>query len=365
LLDEDTPALVDIPESIDQVYLPSLSVDPDSNVFEFGEMQFLKESIIQRRDIILGKFESLKPRVVIVDNFPFNQHRLRGEILPVVERARNGVYGESLVVSTTDSIMVDDSANGESRADIAALLLGKYFDLVIVQSDPVFARLEEFFKPNNTLQTPLYHTGFVMPDDQIRWTGGRGDTILVSAGDGRFGGTLFRTAVEAHRVLWPVSNLPMKIVAGPRLPEDEYRGLAQLADELDGLEVTRVVDSLRAEMARARCSISQCGYHTALNSITTQTPSLFVPSNANQRSEQIVRAQRLVYWGAGRLMMPHHLNAASLTHEINQLLQFWPRKVRFDTRGAANAARLIDRALHFGEIGLGSSHLSADSNNLY
>jgi len=365
LLDENTPALVDIPESIDQVYLPSLCVDPDSNVFEFGEMQFLKESIIQRRDIILAKFESLKPRVVIVDNFPFNQHRLRGEILPVVERARNGVYGESLVVSTTDSIMVDDSANGESRADIAALLLGKYFDLVIVQSDPVFARLEEFFKPNNTLQTPLYHTGFVMPDEQTRWTGGRGDTILVSAGDGRFGGILFRTAVEAHRVLWPVSNLPMKIVAGPRLPEDEYLGLAQLADELEGLEVTRVVDSLRSEMARARCSISQCGYHTALNSITTQTPSLFVPSNANQRSEQIVRAQRLVYWGAGRLMMPHHLNAASLTHEINQLLQFWPRKVRFDTRGAANAARLIDRALHFGEIGLGSSHLSADSNNLY
>ena len=360
LLDENTPLLVDVPKSVKLVYLPRLSVDPDSNIFEFDRSKELKECIVRRRDVILKVFEQLKPRVVIVDNFPFNQHRLRGEVLPMIERARNGVYGESLVVCTTDSIMVDDSVNSENRSDLAADLLEKYFDLVIVQSDPVFARLEEFFKPHNTLQTPLYHTGFVTPDHPISQVDGRGDTILFSAGDGRYGGTLFRTAIDAHRVLWPVSGMRIKIIAGPRLPEDEYRDLVRRVRAVEGAEITRVVDSLQAEMANARCSVSQCGYHTALDVITTQTPSLFVPCMDSQRSEQIVRAQRLVYWGAGRLLLPHHLNAASLTNEINQLLHVQPRKIRFDTNGAANATKLIGRALHYGDIGLESSHLSTD-----
>ena len=32
---------------------------------------------------------------------------------------------------------------------------------------------------------------------------------------------LFRAAIDAQSVLWPVSQLTMKIITGPRLPEDE------------------------------------------------------------------------------------------------------------------------------------------------
>ena len=187
--------------------------------------------------------------------------------------------------------------------------------------------------------------------------GWRGE-ILVSAGDGRYGGVLFRAAVEAQRVLWPVSERPMKIVAGPRLPEDEWRDLLVATKGMDGLVLTRLVDDMRAEMAFSRCSVSQCGYNTALNAITTQTPSLFIPCQDSQRSEQIARAQRIIYWGGGRLLMPHHLNSASLTYEINQLLQFQPRRIRFDTDGAANAANLIERAMHLGDISSTPTYLS-------
>jgi predicted glycosyltransferase len=361
LLDEDTPVFVDIPPSVKLVYLPALSVDPDSNVFALDQSEQLKDRIILRRDVILGEFERLKPRVVIVDNFPFHQHRLRGEVLPMIERARNGVYGEAIVVCTTDSIMVDESAKGEANADAAAAMLDKYFDLVAVQSDPVFARLEEFFKPRNTLHTPVYHTGFVTADTPPRRAASpRGDRILVSAGDGRYGGTLFHAAVEAQRVLHPMSGRPMKIIAGPRLPEVEYRDLLDQAAGVEGVTVTRVVDNLCDEMSRAGYSVSQCGYSTALNAITTRTPSLFVPCPDGQRREQLVRAQRLVYWGAGRLLLPRHLNAASLANEISQLLHLPPRNIRFDINGAANTVNLIERATQIGKMGSVSSHLSVD-----
>ena len=362
LVDDEGPLFVDVPESVRLQSLPALPVDPDSNVFEFGRSEQFRASIIARRDSILETFEELKPRVVIIDNYPFNQHRLRGEVLPFIERAHNGIYGDSLVVCTTDGIMVDESANGEDRADKAAELLDKYFDMVIVQSDPVFARLEEFFHPKDTLHTPVYHVGFVAPehDDAPLDDADGGDAILVSAGDGRYGGGLFRAAVEAQRVLWPISDRPMKIVAGPRLPEDEWQDLLVRTKGMDGLVLTRIVDDLRAEMAWSRCSVSQCGYNTALNAITTQTPSLFIPCEDNQRREQIVRAQRLVYWGGGRLLMPHHLNSASLTHEINQLLQFQPRRIRFDKDGATNAVNLIDRAMHVSDMGSIATYLSTD-----
>ena len=91
LIDDESPVFVDVPESVHLKAIPALPVDPNSNVFEFSRSEQFKASIITRRDLILATFEELKPRVVIVDNFPFNQYRLRGEVLPLIERARNGV----------------------------------------------------------------------------------------------------------------------------------------------------------------------------------------------------------------------------------------------------------------------------------
>ena len=211
LVDDEDPVFADIPESVHMQSIPALPVDPNSNIFELGQSEHFTASIIERRNLILQSFEDLKPRLIIIDNFPFNNHRLRGEILPLIERAHNGIYGDTLVVCTTDAIMIDESANSEHQTDKAAALLDKYFDMVIVQSDPVFARIEEFFHPRDTLQTPVYHTGFVAPElaaVPLDRTKGGGE-ILVSAGDGRYGGVLFRAAVEAQRVLWPVSRRPM------------------------------------------------------------------------------------------------------------------------------------------------------------
>ena len=98
---------------------------------------------------------------------------------------------------------------------------------------------------------------------------------------------------------------------------------------------------------------------TAINAICSQTPSLFVPCKERERREQFVRAQRLVYWGAGRLLTPYHLNGASLANEINQLLQMEPRHFRFDVEGAVNAANLIIRTIYNNEYMTTAAGLSS------
>jgi len=355
---------IDVPDNVELVLLPTLGIDPDTNVIDIGRSQELRERLISRRDAMIRVFERLKPRVVVIENFPFTQHGLRGEVLPLIERARNGVYGDSLVVCMTDGILADSDERGESRADAAAKLLDRYFDMVVVQSDPVFARIEEFFQPKNTLHTPLYHTGFVTEEavePQSR-SNAQLDTILVSAGDGEHGAPLFRAAVEAHKILRSTMPLPMKIVAGKELPEDEWQELLASADGLSDLILERSAPDLRAEMAMARWSINQCGYNTAVNAINTRTPSLFVPCGNGQRHVQIIRAQRLVYWGAGRLLMPHHLNGASLANEIQQLTKFEPRRIYFDMNGAPNAAHLISQVVYHNDYTAVSARPSSDTS---
>lgn len=73
-----------------------------------------------------------------------------------------------------------------------------------------------------------------------------------------------------------------------------------------------------------------------------------MPCHDGHRLEQITRAQRLVYWGAGRLLMPQHLNGASLANEILQLTKFESREIIFDFDGAAKTAELISESV-FGD----------------
>jgi len=325
------------------VQLPDLGVDPDRAQEDFNEAVLQNQRIVARRDFILELYLALKPRVVVVEEFPFSNRVLAAEILPIIERAKYGVHGDSLVVCTTDGIHVSDHPNASRQDDRVATLLNKYFDLILVQSDSVFARLEEFFQPGNTLETPLFHTGFVAPHScsLSRQEYPQGDRVLVSAGDGRNGSDLFRAAIEAQKTLWHTLSLPMIIAAGDGTPETTWRQLKSLAADVPGITMTRIDGDLREHMHHARWSVNQCGYSTALDIIETGTPSLFVPDRGSERLQQLVRAKRLVYWGAGRLLMPHHLNGASLANEILQLTKFKPRDISFSANGASKTADLI------------------------
>jgi predicted glycosyltransferase len=362
LLGDAAAARIEFPDTITTVLLPSLGIDPDTNVFDIRNSEELRDRIIARRNVLVREFEHLKPRVVAIEDFPFRQHALRGEIMPLIERARNGVFGNALVVSLTDGIIADDVRRDDTYKDDAARMLDKYFDMVVVQSDPVFARIEEFFQPQNVLHVPVYHTGFVSPEHAAtrKGAGLAPDSVLVSAGDGEHGGPLFRAAVEAHRILGSRLLLPMKIVTGEALPDDEWQQLKGMAEATPDLTVERRLPDIGTALAAARWSVSQCEYSAAVHTMQTRTPSLFVPSGNGDRQAQIVRAQRLVYWGAGRLLLPQHLNGASLANEIHELMRFQPRPMHFDLNGAENAASLISQAAYHDDVVLEAARPDAN-----
>jgi predicted glycosyltransferase len=163
--------------------------------------------------------------------------------------------------------------------------------------------------------------------------------LLVSAGGGIVGAELFRTALQA-RVLMR-QPLPMRFIAGPFLPESDWRVLQKMAEGISDVEVLRQVPDMVIEMRRARASISQCGYNTALDMMVSQVPALVVPYATKTENEQNVRASRLASLGAVHHLSTEALNPQRLAEAIDALMLFKPRAASLDLNGAWQTAQYL------------------------
>src|SRR5207247_10954182 len=197
-----------------------------------------------------------------------------------------------LLVSSLRDILSTGRRDQARHDERACMLANRCQAAFLVHSDPRFARLEESFRPEQELRVPVYYTGFVVTDTARRRKARRRRHLVVSAGGGLVGGPLFRAAVEAHALLWARERLRTTVVAGPFLPQSEWRALGRAARRLEGLELRRSVPDLTTELACATASVSQCGYNTALEIVRARLPALVVPFSEAGKDAQWIRARR-------------------------------------------------------------------------
>lgn len=354
-----------VPASIELVQLPPLSSAVDKNVFGVKQQAATPSEIAVRRDMILEKNKQLEPRVILLETYPFGSPNPGDELRPLIEGAGNMSFAKPLIICSVLDILPDSGNVKVGRDDRITALLNKHFNTIIVHSDPLFARLEEFYQPRNVLTTPVYHSGFVVRDrNPLPQSNERERRIVVSAGSGIAGGTLFRAAVEAHRLIWGVQQLPMTIITGPGLPEQEWANLENIARGLRGLELKRSVPDLGAEMAKVCWTVSHCGYNAAVDVMATGVSALLVPEENGHGTDQADRLQRMSHWHAARMLEPRHLNGPSLANSIYQLIKFRPAATDFNLDGAEITANIIYELSQSGDgrsVGLSSKYLSGVS----
>jgi predicted glycosyltransferase len=133
----------------------------------------------------------------------------------------------------------------------------------------------------------------------------------------------------------------MRIVTGPFLPEAEWLELNRRARDQPGVELVRHVPDMAAEMRRARLSISQFGYNTALDIVVAGVPALVVPYAAPGENEQTRRAEALAGRGVVRHLPAALLDAAHLAAAIGDALNFAPRPAALALEGAQRTAELL------------------------
>ena len=345
------PPGLPLPADVRIIDLPPLGMDDGHTVVSRGAVRDVREVKVQRRVLIEAAVRRWRPAVLLVELFPFGRKKFADEILPLIRLARRQPGAAARVVCSLRDILVDARPDQQHHDDRARWLTDRYFDAVLVHADPALARLEDSFRPRQALRTPVHYTGYVVPsrgaDEQVA----RGAHVLVSAGGGIVGGPLLRAALQA-RLSMPDAP-PMRLIAGPFLPEDEWQALQQAAQGVPGVELVRQVGDMVAEMRRARASLSQCGYNTALDILVARVPALVVPYATETENEQSERATKLAALGAmmtldapsGRAAAAGHPDPVQLAAAIEALLRFAPAANALALDGAAESARVM-RRLH-------------------
>lgn len=335
------PPGIAVPPGIELIHLPALGMD-DGHTLVSRDGEFDVDSARRQRvAIILAALQRCNPQVVLIELFPFGRKKFAFELLPLIRAARRLPNRPKIVCSLRD-ILVSGRPDQQHHDNRARWLANRYFDAVLVHSDPAFASIDESFRPSKPLKVALHYTGFVVPLRRGRRGEACAPRLLVSAGGGIVGAPLFEAALAAHRVLWPRYGLPMRIVAGPFLPQGDWERLQQHAANVEGVELIRHVPDLTAEMRQARVSISQCGYNSALDIVQSGVPSLVVPYGNDKENEQRDRAERLARLGVVRMMLPTELEAGRLAEEIGTLLNFVPAAAAIGLDGAIRSAGILE-----------------------
>jgi predicted glycosyltransferase len=336
------PAGITVPSNIQVVNLPPLGIDEANQLVSHDKRISVERALDRRKKMIRVTFDNLRPVAVLVELFPFGRKKFANEILPLLQAAR-AKETRALVVFSLRDILVRRSRNQQEHDDRAAAWANEFFDVVLVHSDPTFARFEESFHSSVPLQVPIKYTGFVVPTSaSTATTEVNRKRILVSAGGGIAGEPLLRMAIEAHDYLQEDPEIEMKVIAGPFLSEESWRELRLLARHRKQLRLVRQVADLCSELSGAAVSISQAGYNTCLDVLRAKVPAILVPFAKEDEDEQRRRALRFQDLGAVKMMDEKDLTAAQLATEIRRLMNSKFATPALDLNGAENSAALIE-----------------------
>ena len=292
------------------------------------------ETIAARRAALIGALSPV-PDIVITELFPFGRRILADEFLTLLNAAQSLPCRPVILASVRDILAPPSKPAKAVRADE---IIAQFYDGVLVHSDPRGTRLEKSWPVSDLLRPRLRYTGYVAPIPAGPHPGNAGQgEVLVSAGGGAVGTSLFEIAVEAARLM----------------PARRWRLLVGGSDakaRIDALQAHRPPKDTIIEPARpdfrqmlyhAAASVSMCGYNTALDLLQAGTKAVLVPFDAGQEVEQGLRAQSLAGLSGLAVLCSADLTPRRLCEAVEQVIADPPRgdtELGFD--GAAQSVAI-------------------------
>ncbi len=325
--------------------LPSLHIGADGfhNLVDVTGVPVDEVWKDNRRDLLLKAFEERSPDILITEAFPFGRRQMRFELMPLLKSANNATPRPLIICSVRDILK---SARKPGRSEETQALIADYYDMVLVHGDASFVRLEETFPEADAFAPKLQYTGVVAEPAVARTDVGEAE-VLISAGGGAVGVELFEAAIAA-RPLSRYADLSWRLLVGPNVAEGIFTALSGKAS--DGVTVERYRADFRGLLAGAAVSVSQAGYNTVADILSTDTPAVLVPFDTDGEDEQPRRAQKLVQAGRAEVIAPSDLTPQRLAEAIDRAtIMTPPVAFAMDMEGAANTVVILHQALASGE----------------
>lgn len=255
----------------------------------------------RRAEVLVEAFRTRRPRLLLLEMFPFGRRQMRFELEPLLDAARASAPRPPVVSSVRDILV--QKKKPEREAEMLARALT--FDAVLAHGDPALVPFAATFPASARLGDRLVETGYVLdpaPPDEGGSADGAGE-IVVSAGGGRVGERLLKTAIEASAL--GRGGPAWRVLVGWQVPEADFSALARRARP--GLVIERARRDFRALLGRCALSVSQGGYNTVVEVLAAGCRAVVVPYAEDGETEQTQRCSLL----AGRGFL-HPLATAEL-----------------------------------------------------
>lgn len=297
----------------------------------------------RRRDRLLNIFHRVAPDILVTETWPFGRNAFAFEMEPLVEATRS-LAVRPLVAASVRDILVRKADPGKERRMVERARRG--YDLVLVHADPAFMRLDDSFGfagevVDLTRYTGYLETGAETPEPP---PGDGNDEVIVSCGGGAVGAALLTTALEARALSRRARNAPWRVLVGGDLDDLVLVGLKSRAGA--GIVVERARRDFPGLLKRARLSVSQCGYNTAIDIMAANCPAVFVPFARGAETEQTQRAETLAARGLAVVVPEADLTPDRLAAGIDQAFALPRPGFRVDRDGARVSAEVLIGTLH-------------------
>ncbi|KIC24693.1 MULTISPECIES: glycosyltransferase family protein [unclassified Leisingera] len=322
-------------EGIELIQLPPLRSDGlDFTRLMADDDAQADEAYLARRQLALcTALRDLQPDVLLTELYPFGRRSLRREFLALLEAAHAQPLRPVILSSIRDILAPPSKPEKAERADA---VVAKYYDAVLVHSDPAATRLEASWPVSGSLAAKLRYTGYVAPPaagphPQQAGTG----EVLVSAGGGNVGTPLYRCALDAARLMPDTS---WRLLVGG---SDAEMRIAEFARTGSPALLEPARKDFRQMLCHAAASVSMCGYNTTLDLLQAGTPAVLVPFDAGNETEQGLRAASLAPLDGIKVLKTAELSPETLCTAVKAAMQAPPRLAggfRFD--GAARSVEI-------------------------
>jgi predicted glycosyltransferase len=265
-------------------------------------------------------------------------------LLPLLEAAASTRRRPRIACSVRDVLGAQKSAQ---RQEETLALLERYFDRILVHGDPGAIPFERSFPLAGRIAARIEYTGYVV-DDARPVDGNAGDgEVIVSAGGGAVGAGLLSAAIRA-RPLTTLHDRRWRVLAGNNLPQEDFQELARLAAGVGGtkggIDLERSRPDFTTLLANCALSVSQAGYNTLMEIVSTGARAVVVPFARGQETEQTLRARCFAERGLLEMVEESALAPATLAAAIDRAAQkprVTPGSINLD--GARRSALLIER----------------------
>jgi len=333
-----------LPPRLDMVKLPALSKRSSGKYKSRALPMTLKQTITWREQMILQAAINFRPNLVLVDKVAAG---VRGELLPTLRHLKTWSPDTKLVLGMRDIEDGPEATRAEwARNGVTQLHHHVYDRILLYGQREVFDPVEAYGMSEQTA-AKLIATGYLRRDHAARTVASvRGELnigdqplVLVTIGGGGDGYDIVKTYLDMLASFPDNAPYHSLIVTGPLMAQRK-RALLRRTARNGRITLLEFTPDLISYMAAADLVVSMAGYNTTCEIMSLQKRALLIP-RVHVRTEQLIRAERLVERGLVHMLHPAELSPNRLAAAIKATLAAPPPTVTLDMNGLERIGQAV------------------------